>query len=148
MAKRKITHTARLKGRHLIGRLPARFPALFPADLEDLKPWAVGEGYRMRQALADAENGETVPTQVWRAAMNLWFYGDVKRRIAYLRGLTEGAPRYDLQGSVSGHVSSEEVAQAAAELPARERQLNWLRRAQRPPAKAATTTVTPPQASA
>ena len=132
MAKRKIARTARLQGRHLLRRLPTRFPALFPADLENIKPWAVGEGHRMRQALADAEDGERVSVQVWRSAMNQWFYGDVKRRIAYLERLTEGAPRYDLHGDVSGQVSSQEAAQAAAELPARQRQLTWMKRTERP----------------
>ena len=39
------------------------------------------------------------------------------------------------------------ASQVAAVLPARQRQLNWLRRARRPPAKAAMTTVKPPEAS-
>ena len=81
----KISRAVFLEGRELLKRLQARFPVLFPADRRDLKPWAVGEGARMRQALADAEDGETVSTEVWRAAMGRWFHADLKRRVAYLK---------------------------------------------------------------
>ena len=132
MPNRKITNTARLKGRELLRRLRPRFPALFPADRGDLKPWAVGEGCRRRQAFAEAEDGEQVSSQVWHAAINLWFHGDLKRRVAYLKCSTQGAPRYDLHGNLSGEVSAEEAAHAAAELPERERQLAGLRSTGRP----------------
>ena len=134
MSNRNLTNTARLKGRQLLRRLRTRFPALFSAERSALKPWAVGEGYRIRQALA--EDGEQVSNQVWRVAINLWFHGNLERRVAYFKCLTEGAPRYDLHGNVSGEVSAEEAAQAAAELPKRERQLAELRSARRPQAKA------------
>ena len=129
MPNRNITNTTRLKGRQLLRRLRPRFPALFPAGRGALKPWAVGEGYRLRQALAEAEDGEQVSSQVWHAAMNLWFHGNLERRVAYLKCLTEGAPRYDLHGNVSGEVSAKEAAHAAAELAE-------LRSAERPQAKA------------
>ena len=90
----------------------------------------------MRQALAEAEDGEQVSNQVWRAAINLWVHGNLERRVAYLKCLTEGAPRYDLHGNVSGEVSAEEAAQAAAQLPEHERQLAEIRSARRPQAKA------------
>ena len=93
MPKKKISRTAYLEGRELLKRLRVRFPVLFPADRRDLKPWAVGEDARMRQALADAEDGETVSTEVWRAAVGRWFNGDLKRRVAYLKCLIAGAPR-------------------------------------------------------
>ena len=67
MSKRKVTRTAERKGRELLERLRPRFPALFPADQKDLKPWAVGEGRRLHQAVA--EGGETVSSQVWHV---LW----------------------------------------------------------------------------
>ena len=85
MSKWKITRTADLQGRELLKRLRARFPVLFPAGFGHLKPWAVGEAVRMRQALADAEDGETVASQVWRAAINVWFHGNLERRGAALR---------------------------------------------------------------
>jgi hypothetical protein len=47
-----------MKGRELLKRLRSRYPVLFPADLKNLKPWAVGESLRMRQVLA--EEGEAV----------------------------------------------------------------------------------------
>ena len=112
----KISRAVFLEGRELLKRLRVRFLVLFPADRRDLKPWAVGEGARMRQALADAEDGETVSTEVWRAAMGRWFHGDLKRRVAYLKCLTAGAPRYDMHGNVSGTVSEEEAAHAAVKL--------------------------------
>ena len=135
MPNRNLTNTTRLKARELLRLLRTRFPALFPAIRRALKPWAVGEGYRLRQVLAEAEDGEQVSSQVWRAAINLWCHGNLERRIAYLKCLTEGAPRYDLHGNVSGEVSAEEAAHAAAELPERERQLADLRSARRPQAK-------------
>ena len=46
MPNRKVTNTAKLKGRELLRRLRTRFPALFPADRGALKPWAVGYLYR------------------------------------------------------------------------------------------------------
>ncbi len=54
----KISRVAFLEGRELLKRLRVRFPILFPADRRDLKPWAVGEDARVRQALADAEDDE------------------------------------------------------------------------------------------
>ena len=44
----------------------------------------------MRQALTNAEDGETVSIEVWRAAVGRWFNGDLKRRAAYLKYLTAG----------------------------------------------------------
>ena len=108
----------------------------------------MGEGHRLRQAVADAEDGETVSSQVWHAAIDLWFHGDLKRRVAYLKCLTQGAPRYDLHGNVSGEVSAEEAAHAAAELPERERQLAGLRSARRPQAKAGVAKAEQPEISA
>ena len=139
MPNRNITNTAKLKGRQLLRRLRPRFPALFPAERGALKPWAVGEAYRLRQALAEAEDGEQVSSQVWHAAINLWFHGNLERRVAYLKCLTEEAPRYDLHGNMSGEVSAEEAAHAAAELPERQRQLAELRSTGRPQAKAGKT---------
>ena len=133
MPNRNLTNTTRLKGRELLRRLRTRFPVLFPVDRSALKPWAMGEGYRLRQALAEAEDGEQVSNQVWRVAINLWFHGNLERRAAYFKCLTEGAPRYDLHGNVSGEVSTEEAAHAAAQLPECERQLAELRSARRPP---------------
>ena len=138
MPNRKITNTARQKGRQLLRRLRPRFPALFPADLGDLKPWAVGEGYRLRQVWAGAEDGETVSAQVWYAATHLWFHGDLKRRVAYLKCLTQGAPRYDRHGNVAGEVSVEEAEHAAAELAKCEEQSARLIASQRTRAKAGT----------
>ena len=111
-----FSRTVFLEGRELFKRLRVRFPVLFPADRRDLKPWAVGEGDRIRQALADAEDGETVSDEVWRAASGLWFYGDLRRRVAYLKCLTAGAPRYDMHGNVSGRVSVAEAAHAVVKL--------------------------------
>ena len=136
MPNRNLTNTTRLKARELLRRLRTRFPVLFPVDRSALKPWAMGEGYRLRQALAEAEDGEQVSNQVWRVAINLWFHGNLERRAAYFKCLTEGAPRYDLHGNVSGEVSTEEAAHAAAQLPECERQLVELRSAGRPQAKA------------
>ena len=90
MSKKKISRTAYLEGRELLQRLRVRFPVLFPDDRRDLKPWAIGEDARMRQALADAEDGETVSTEVWRASVGYWFNGDLKRREVYLKCLTAG----------------------------------------------------------
>ena len=123
----KISRAVFLDGRELLKRLRVRFPVLFPADRRDLKPWAVGEGARMRQALADAEDGETVSTEVWRAASGRWFHADLKRRVAYLKCLTAGAPRYDMHGNVSGTVSEEEAAYAAVKLAYGRAQLAELR---------------------
>ena len=136
MPNRNLTNTTRLKARELLRRLRTRFPVLFPVDRSALKPWAMGEGYRLRQALAEAEDGEQVSNQVWRVAINLWVHGNLERRVVYLKCLTEGAPRYDLHGNVAGEVSPEEAARAAAELPERERQLAELRSARHPQAKA------------
>ena len=135
MPNRNLTNTTKLKARELLRRLRPRFPVLFPAIRGALKPWAVGEDYRMRQALAEAEDGEEVSNQVWRAAINLWVHGNLERRVAYLKCLTEGAPRYDLHGNVSGEVNAKEAAHAAAELPEHERQLAELRSARRPQAE-------------
>ena len=127
MSKKKISRTAYLEGCEFLKRLRARFPALFPADCRDLKPWAVGEDARMRQALADAEGGETVSTEVWRSAVGRWFNGDLKRRVAYLKCLTAGAPRYDMYGNMSGTVSEDEAAHATVKLVERQAQLAKLR---------------------
>ena len=123
--------TAQAAANALPGAVPCR-----PRRPEALKPWALGEGYRLRQALAEAEDGEQVSNQVWRAAINLWVHGNLERRVAYLKCLTEGAPRYDLHGNVSGEVNAEEAAQAAAQLPEHERQLAEIRSARRLQAKA------------
>ena len=85
---------------------------------------------------------------MWRAAINLWFHGNLERRVAYLKCLAEGAPRHDLHGNVSGEVSAEEAAHAAAELPERERQLAELRSARRPQAKAGVAKAEQPEISA
>ena len=127
MPARRTTNASRLKARELLKRLRRRFPTLFPPDHKDLKPWAIGESVPQRQALA--EDGETVSSQVWHVAIQGWFRGDLKRRIAYLKCLTKGAPRYDTHGNVSGTVSEEEAAQAAAELPRRQEELARLRAA-------------------
>ena len=127
MSKKKISRTAYLEGRELLQRLRVRFPVLFPDDRRDLKPWAIGEDARMRQALADAEDGETVSTEVWRAAVGHWFNGDLKRRGVYLKCLTAGAPRYDMHGNMSGTVSEEEAAHATVKLVERQAQLAELR---------------------
>ena len=127
MSKKKISRTAYREGRELFQRLRVRFPLLFPDDRRDLKPWAIGEDARMRQALADAEDGETVSTEVWRAAVGHWFNGDLKRRGVYLKCLTAGAPRYDIHGNMSGTVSEEEAAHATVKLVERQAQLAELR---------------------
>ena len=145
MSNRNLTNTTRLKARELLRRLRPRFSALFPAVRGALKPWALGEGYHMRQALAEAEDGEEVSNQVWRAAINLWVHGNLERRVAYLKCLTEEAPRYDLHGNVSGEVSAEEAAQAATQLPEHERQLAELRSTRRPQAKAGKTQAEQPE---
>ena len=103
----------------MLKRLRTRYPVLFPDDRQDLKPWALKEDVRLRQALAEAEDGETVSREVWRAAMSRWFNIDLKRREAYLKGLTAGAPRYDMHGNVSGSVSETEAARAATRAPVR-----------------------------
>ena len=77
----------------------------------------------MRQALANAEDGETVSDEAWRAAVGYWFHGDLKRRVAYLKCLTAGAPRYDIHGNVLGAVSEEEAARAAVKLAERQAKL-------------------------
>ena len=64
-----------------------------------------------------------VSDEVWRAALGRWFHGDLKRRVAYLKCLTAGAPRYDMHGNVSGVVSEEEAALAAVKLAERQAQL-------------------------
>ena len=74
----------------------------------------------MRQALTNAEDGETVSNEVWRAVMGRWFHADLKRRLAYLKCLTAGAPRYDMHGNVPGTVSEEEAAHAAVKLVERQ----------------------------
>ena len=129
MPARRTTGPSRLKGRQLLERLRKRFPALFPPGHKDLKPWAIGEAARLRQVLA--EDGETLSSTVWHLAIRQWFHGDPRRRIAYLRCLTEGAPRYDRHGNVSGAVSEAEAAHAAAELPRHRKQLTRLRAAGR-----------------
>ena len=90
MPNRNLTNTTRLKARELLRRLRTRFPVLFPVDRSALKPWAMGEGYRLRQALAEAEDGEQVSNQVWRVAINLWFHGNLERRVAYFKCLIRG----------------------------------------------------------
>ena len=107
-----------LEGQGVLERLQARFPVLFPSDRQNLKPWALKEDVRLHQALAEAEDGEAVPDVVWRAAMDRWFNSDPRRRVAYVKGLIAGAPRYDMYGNVSGVVSEMEAAGAAAQLPA------------------------------
>lgn len=109
----RFSQAANLEGRELLKRLRVHFPALFPDDLQDLRPWALKEDAHMRQALAEAEDGERVSGEVWRAAMSRWFNIDLKRREAYLEGLTAGAPRYDMHGNVSGSVCETEAAYAA-----------------------------------
>ena len=52
--------------------------------------------------------------------MGRWFHADLKRRLAYLKCLTAGAPRYDMHGNVPGTVSEEEAAQAAVKLVERQ----------------------------
>ena len=81
----------------------------------------------MRQALADAEDSETVSSQVWRAAINVWFHGNLERWVAYLKCLSAGAPRYDMHGNVSGTVSEEEAAHAAGKLAEGQAQLAKLK---------------------
>ena len=112
-----------LEGRGVLERVRARFPVAFPSDRQDLKPWALKEDVRIRQALAEAEDGETVSDAVWYAVMDRWFNSDPRRRVAYVKGLTAGAPRYDMHGNVSGVVSEAEATNAAAQLPALE---TWL----------------------
>ena len=144
MSKKKISRATFLEGQTLLKRLRAHFLVLFPADRRELKPWAVGEDVRMRQALADADDGETVSTEVWRAAIGHWFHGDLNRRVAYLKCLTAGAPRYDMHGNVSGTVSEEEAAYAAVKLAKGRAQLADLRagvKAEKGPEAAAATKV-------
>ena len=59
--------------------------------------------------------------------MGRWFHADLKRRVAYLKCLTAGAPRYDMHGNVLGTVSEEEAAYAAVKLAYGRAQLAELR---------------------
>ena len=59
--------------------------------------------------------------------MGRWFHADLKHRVAYLKCLTAGAPRYDMHGNVLGTVSEEEGAYAAVKLAKGRAQLAELR---------------------
>ena len=59
--------------------------------------------------------------------MGRWFHADLKHRVAYLKCLTAGAPRYDMHGNVLGTVSEEEGAYAAVKLAYGRAQLAELR---------------------
>ena len=118
--RKNFSHADYLEGQGVLERLQVRFPVLFPSDRQNLKPWALKEDVRLHQALAEAEDGEMVPDAVWRAALDRWFNSDPRRRVAYVKGLIAGTPRYDMYGNVSGVVSEVEAASAAAQLPSLE----------------------------
>jgi sRNA-binding protein len=92
-----------------IALLAARFPATFSADLELVKPIAIG----IRQAI-QLQCPDIPPKQL------RWALGLYCSHGSYLRSLIEGAPRIGLDGTPSGSVTADAAQAAAATLASRE----------------------------
>jgi len=92
---------------NLLNTLAARYPVLVARPA---KPMAIGTGDRLKAAGAEIglteEQADLVMVRITRAS-------------SYLAALARGGPRYDLDGSVAGEVSSSERKVATAILAAR-----------------------------
>jgi len=92
---------------NLLNMLAARYPVL---GARPAKPMAIGTGDRLKAAGAEIglteEQADLVMVRITRAS-------------SYLAALARGGPRYDLDGSVAGEVSSSERKLATAILAGR-----------------------------
>ena len=85
----------------VIGDLLAVFPSTFSAEPRHIRPLAVG--IRQHIYARCAFSHRSVTDALWRYT----------KRYAYLRTLTEGAERVDLDGATTGYVTAMEAAHAA-----------------------------------
>lgn len=97
-------HAANLRERAkpVLEALSARWPAIFPADPAQVRPWAVG---LFEQLAAQHTEYSRV---LLRTALDL-----VASSEAYQAALARGGPRYDLDGQPKGEVSPDHQAKAA-----------------------------------
>lgn len=108
-----------------------QWPGAFPARPDEVRPLAIGIHELLEKKFPDR-----TPDQV-RRAIAQWRY---PRLGAYLRVVSRGGPRFDLDGNPSGEVSASEQENA------RERLKEWRerRKAQAAAAAAAAAAVLPP----
>lgn len=105
-------HAAKLKRREDNNRLLAAmgelWPAIFAPDAPTV-PLKIGVDKDLIAALCPYES----PTKVKRV-LGLYLHGLIKKR--YLKALSAGGPRYDLDGQECGLVTEEEQERARVEL--------------------------------
>ena len=86
-----------------------RWPQMFPVDMRQTKPFALGIHQDIIQALPDVK-----PWRI-RQAIALFQRGG---RGAYWRAIVKGGPRYDLDGQPNGEVTAAEQEKARQDLEA------------------------------
>jgi sRNA-binding protein len=87
----------------VLASLKARWPRTFPADFEQIKPFAVGLHLEILKALPD------VNPSLIRHAIRVFQYGGYG---AYWRAILQGGPRYNLDGIPTGEVTADDQAHA------------------------------------
>jgi sRNA-binding protein len=85
----------------VLGDLLAAFPLAFSSEPRQVKPLAIG--IRQQIYARSPFSHRSVGDALWRYTNSP----------AYLRTITEGAVRVDLDGATSGHVTAKEAAHAA-----------------------------------
>jgi hypothetical protein len=93
----------------LLAGFRERWPRLFPADVRQIKPLALGIHKALIEALPDSK-----PWQI-RQALRVW---QRSGKGAYWRAILNGGPRYTLDGTPEGEVSEKEQAHAREQLAA------------------------------
>lgn len=102
--RKKNQQRSRRAREEWLPQLAEKYPRAFFADGRERKPLKVGIH---QDILADADN--TLAAYQLTSALR-WYTG----AYAYQCKLTEGTPRIDLQGEVSGKVTADDAAAAAA----------------------------------
>jgi len=100
-----------------------RWPKAFPQDPSAIKPLAIGIHREVIERLPEYPPGQI------RKAIILWLN---PRKGAYLRALSAGGSRYDLEGNPRGEVSPEHREWAAKELADWEEQQKVEREVRKP----------------
>jgi sRNA-binding protein len=93
----------------LLAVLRVRWPQVFPEDLRQIKPWAIG----LHQALMK-ELPEVKPHLIWQALRSFQRGGNG----VYWRAVLQGGPRYGLEGAPNGEVSEKDQEHAKEQLAA------------------------------
>jgi ProP effector len=117
----------------LLQVLQQRWPATFPRDFREVRPWAIGISGDL------AKHFPEIPFRRVHGAIRLYRH---LATIAYCRGILRGGPRYDLEVNPCGEVTAEDQERARQDLKAfYERRKQQVARRPAPPADTASAPV-------